>query len=70
MGIKHRQTSRSRAKYECDMCGKIDHWSNNWFWYGSMKQLDQMYEGSKIITVCSNKCREKHEQGNEPILGR
>ena len=68
MALKNKATDYSRAKYECDICGKIDHWSDGWYWFGSIRQLENS-DASTIATVCSEKCRKKHSANKEPILG-
>ena len=67
MSLKKKPTGKSRAIYECDVCGRVDHWSQSWCWFGSLRSMENS-DGSIIETVCSEKCRKNHRASNEPIL--
>ena len=45
--------------YTCVVCGKTDVWSDDWSWYGSLKNLD---DGDVKIKVCSDVCKAKHNE--------
>jgi hypothetical protein len=44
-----------RNKYKCDICGKVDSWSDEWSWYGSEVFLECCPDD--IPMACSTKCR-------------
>ena len=66
MPVKHKKSENmTRAKYECDGCGKVDFWDDDWFWYGSIAKLED--EPEIIITVCSNTCQNKFDRFGKKI---
>lgn len=46
--------TNNQRLYQCDICGKIENWTNEWEWFGSY--IDQE-EGEPILYTCSSKCR-------------
>jgi len=40
--------------YTCDVCGKVEHWTQDWQWYGSFLLLD---DRKPIFKACSEDCR-------------
>lgn len=43
--------------WKCDLCGNEGTWSDDWTYYGSLKELeDHCREG--IIVACSRRCQE------------
>lgn len=44
----------NRNKYKCDVCGKIDFWSDSWWWYGSEAMCEVCNED--VPTLCSDQC--------------
>lgn len=51
--------TEARRLYQCDCCGKTDIWGDDWAWFGSYRQLEDVgMEGVKDVTViCSADCR-------------
>ena len=43
-----------RRKYQCDVCGKIDFWTEDWSWYGAIAHQDTCPE--LIPHLCSDEC--------------
>ena len=43
-----------RTKYKCDICGKVDFWSNGWSGYGSENHYDEC--PGDTPNACSDKC--------------
>jgi len=54
-----------RAKYKCDICGKIDFWGDGWLRYSSMSHDEECPDD--VPTACSEKC---HEEIKEKIKCR
>ncbi|MBL4761511.1 MAG: hypothetical protein JKY93_02290 [Gammaproteobacteria bacterium] len=46
-----------KPKYKCDICGKVDFWSDGWPGYGSIN-LEETCPWD-IPTACSDKCGEE-----------
>ena len=44
-----------RRKYQCDVCGRVDFWTDDWSWYGSI--ADHETCPHLIPHLCSDKCR-------------
>lgn len=61
MGVKYKKGEHGleRAKFECDVCGKIDFWGKGWAFFGSDAQLER---GEKVPTVCSVDCMFKYDE--------
>jgi hypothetical protein len=43
-----------RQRHMCNGCGNWGEWSQEWSWFGSLRDREQ---GRPIIKVCSNECR-------------
>ena len=50
----------TRRKWKCDICGKVDFWSNSWFSYGSFAMEETCPED--IPTVCGIECKKEMEK--------
>ena len=44
-----------RRKYQCDVCGKVGFWNEDWSWYGSL--ADEETCPDLIPHLCSDECR-------------
>ena len=47
--------SNGTTKYQCDVCGKVGFWGDNWTWYGSLTDEDTCPH--LVPHMCSDKCR-------------
>jgi len=59
--LKKYDIDESKKVYECNQCKKLFNWSDNSFWYGSLKQLE-FNQGNNILHFCSKECKEKHKK--------
>lgn len=45
--------SIDRISHQCCVCEKIDVWTDQWIWYGSIKEQE---EGALVRKFCSSAC--------------
>jgi len=51
--------------HTCSVCGMTDHWSDDWYWFGS---IDDFENGRPILKTCSTECREKLGKGQAELV--
>jgi len=50
----HKDAHLKRTKYKCDVCGKVDFWSESWSSYGSPLIAEERPQD--ILTACAPAC--------------
>lgn len=48
-----RRTPEGRALHSCVVCEKLEPWSDEWKWWGSLNDVD---DGEALAKFCSDKC--------------
>lgn len=54
MKRQQRFVDPNRLRHRCTVCGRVDHWSDCWEWYGSYKDID---DARPVVKTCSEACR-------------
>lgn len=45
--------------HRCSVCGTEGHWSKDWSWFGSIRDIE---DGNPVEKFCSDDCKEKSAQ--------
>lgn len=51
-------------KHTCSTCGEKSAWDENWKWYGSIRELEDLRAGDELMKFCSDKCIEAAVRAN------